>query len=485
MSRKRKEKNVKSVDLSDASQLQPTKDPPENDYSGADPENDCSAAEPGSTTVLGIGSDFDASVEHLPLDMSKVSFPASVLAGADVHSAQITITILTTSNQGDTTNETRQFTTFKSGIRKAAEWLKENKVQGIIMESTGKYWKSPYDLLRNQGIRCVLANARHVKNVPGRKTDTSDSLWLAFLLRAGLVRENFVPSKKIQNLRVLSRFRLSVVDSIVSIKNEIHGLLTECGYRLSLVMTDVSGATGRLVVNCIINGLKPESILAQVKSKIGYRLKASTEDFLEALQGDLSKETLFVLNSLKNSLLAQEALLDSTEQELFVELADYMPMIRLLETIPGVSKVAAATLIVETGGDMSQFKSAEALSSWGGMCPGNNESAGKRKSSRTLKGNRYLRRILCETAQAAAKTDCYFRQKYKNISLRRGKKRAIIAIGHKMLIVIYHMLTKMEPYKDKTVNYEELVLKKNAARWIKKLAEYGYITPPDQAREVA
>jgi transposase len=383
------------------------------------------------------------------------------VAGIDVHGKRLTVTILKTGDDGESTHETREFSAFKKGIRELADWLGENEVAIVVMESTGVYWRSPYDSLRNRGVHRVVVNAMAVKNAPGRKTDTDDSLWLAVLVRAALLRPSLIPSDEIVGFRNLARFRQKMVDTNSSMRNGIHKILSDCGFRLEMIMTDISGKTGSVVIDGLIDGLSPREILLKVTSTVGYGLKATKEDFPLALEGNLTEESYFVLKELRLMSGVREAEIAKTEREPLSRLRlKHGPVLRLLETIPGVSETAAAILWVELGGDIDAFKSAGSMAKWAGMCPGDNESAGKRRSGRTRPGNKYLRRILCEVAQAAVKTRCYYMEKYKSLCMRRGRKRSIIAIGHKILVAIYHMVKKNVPYEDKSVNFEELMVKK-------------------------
>jgi transposase len=394
------------------------------------------------------------------------------VAGLDVHNEQITATIIHTADDGSTTHETLEFSTFKSGIRKLAAWILENKVEETVMESTGIYWRSPYDLLANQGVSCFVVNARFVKMLEGHKTDVEDSQWLAMLARSNLLRKSFVPSREMADLRALARLRQKNVNSTTAVKNRIHKFLCDVGFRVSTVVTDITGRTGRIILDDLLAGFLPATILGHIKNTVGYKLKAKQEDFLLALEGEMSNVSKFCLKELLDGLDSLVSARARMEAMLFASLKRFEPELRLLETIPGVSHIAAAILLVEIGGDITQFRNSDALSSWAGMCPGNNESAGKRKSSRTLKANVYLRRILCEIAHAAVKTQCYYKEKFNTLQLRRGRKRAIFAIGHKILVTVYHMLTRLEPYKDKTVDLQQLMVKKNAPRWVKMLLQY-------------
>jgi hypothetical protein len=253
--------------------------------------------------------------------------------------------------------------------------------------------------------------------------------------------------------------------------------LTKAGFNVAQVATDVFGKTGMMIIEGLLAGKKPIIILHIIEETMGYRLSAPKETLLDALEGTMSELTRDSIRSLLDIISFVSGKLAELDKKLEQSLINggFLPEIELLETIPGISRIAAIILLVELGGDLTDFRSADAFASWAGMCPGHNESAGKRKDCRTRPGNRYLRRILCEIANAAVKTKCYFKEKFQSLKVRRGFKRAKVAIGHKILRVVYHMLIKCEPYKDRLVDYQEMVTKKNAPRWLRNLKKYNII----------
>jgi transposase len=402
-----------------------------------------------------------------------MEFPNIVpnIVGLDVHSRQITACFLTTDESGENVTEFAEFRTFKSGIVALTNWIKERSPEAVIMESTGIYWKSPRDLLYNSGIKCMVVNARHVKNVPGRKTDIADSQWLAMLGRAGLLRASFVPTPEFSKLRQVSRYRQQAVTMLSSEKNRLYKTLTESGVRLGHVVSDLSGQSARRMVEAIIDGATPLEALALATT----RLKASQDDILLALEGNVTETDQFLLKTILDHVKYLESEINQLDRKLLNDLKPCQSILELLQTMPGVDVMAAAMILVEIGPDMTEFGSADRLVSWAGMCPGNNESAGKRKSGRTTKGNGWLRRVLCEVANAAAKTQSYFQQKFKNLVVRRGRKRTIIALAHKILRIMYYLISRKEPYKDRTVDYQALVAKKNAPRWIAALKKFNLL----------
>ena len=395
------------------------------------------------------------------------------VVGLDIHQAQVTACALIEEPDGTTRIEQRQFGGFKRDRRELADWVASLRPDEVVMESTGIYWKSPYAALEAVGIRAKVVNARHVKNVPGRKTDVGDAHWLATLARAGLLRGSFVPPAKQRELRLIARQRQKLVGQLASEKNRLHKVLTDSGVRLAVVVSDLHGQSARAMVKAIIAGQPPQEVL-KLASR---RLKASREELFDALQGDLTASHLFVLDELMRHIEEIEARIARFDARLLSELESERNTLALLQTIPGVDLIGAAMLLIEIGTDMDAFGSADRLASWVGICPGNNESAGKRKSGHVRKGNLYVRRLLCEFAHAASRTTSVFKSKFQSLVVRRGYKRAIIAIGHKILRTIFFMLKRREHYRDCATDYEALSVQRNAPRWIKALTKFGFIAP--------
>ena len=395
--------------------------------------------------------------------------------GLDVHQAQITACAIIQESDGTTRVEQRQFGAFKRDRRELAAWAASFKPDQVVMESTGIYWKSPYAALETAGVCALVVNARHVKNAPGRKTDIGDAQWLATLARAGLLHGSFVPPAKLRELRLVSRQRQKLVGQLSSEKNRLHKLLTDSGIRLGVVVSDIHGQSARAMVKAIIAGQQPHEVL-HLASR---RLKATREELFDALQGELTANHRFVLDEIMCHIEEIEARIARFDARLLDELKDENNKLALLQTLPGVDLIGAAMLLVEIGTDMNAFGSADRLSSWVGICPGNNESAGKRKSGRVRKGNLYVRRLLCEFAHAASRTKSVFHSKFQSLLVRRGYKRSIVAIAHKLLRTIYFMLSRGEHYRDSAADYEALSAQRNAPRWIKTLIRFGYIPKPN------
>jgi len=394
--------------------------------------------------------------------------------GLDVHQAQITACAIIEQPDGRTRIEQRQFGAFKRDRRALAEWAASLAPDAVVMESTGIYWKSPYAALEAVGIRAQVVNARHVKNVPGRKTDIGDAQWLATLARAGLLRGSFVPPAQLRELRLISRQRQKLVGQLASEKNRLHKVLTDGGIRLGVVVSDLHGQSARAMVKAIVAAQPPHEVL-KLASR---RLRASREELFDALQGELTASHRFVLDELMWHIEEIEARIARFDARLLAGLASEQNALTLLQTLPGVDLIGAAMLLVEIGTDMEAFGSADRLASWVGICPSNNESAGKHKSGRVRKGNLYVRRLLCEFAHAASRTKSVFQSKFQSLIVRRGHKRSIVALAHKLLRTIFFMLKRGVHYRDSATDYEALSVQRNAPRWIKTLIRFGFIPKP-------
>ena len=390
--------------------------------------------------------------------------------GLDVHLAVIHVCVILQEPGCEPAVYRRQFGAFQRDRRAMAEWIAGFAPDTVVMESTGIYWKSPYAALEQVGIRALVVNAQHVKKVPGRKTDTSDAEWLAMLARAGLLRGSFIPPEPLRNLRQISRYHQRTTAMLAAEKNRLVRLLSDAGIRLTAVVSDPHGVAARALIDCLLEGGTPEQAL-----RYAGRLKAPREELLASLQGKLSEEHLFVARLIRQHIATLETQLADLEHRLFDKLKPYEAAVQLLLTIPGIDRLSAAKLLVEIGVDMAAFGTADRLAKWAGVCPGNHESAGKRKRGKTAPGNRYVRAILCEIAWAASRTTSQFKSHFQGLVIRRGTKRAIIAIAHKVLKTVFVLLSRQVPYRDSTIDYQALVVKRNAPRWIRQLKKFGYL----------
>ena len=391
------------------------------------------------------------------------------VAGIDVHRMLHVVTVLIEQPDGSMERQTRQFGGFRRDCRALAAWLTELEVELVVMESTGIYWKSVFSHLERAGIRAWVVNAHFIKHVPGRKTDMADSEWLAVLARFGLVRASFIPPQDLRELRLVSRYRRKLAAMGASEVNRLHKVLDDAGIKLGAVVSDINGVSARAMVKGLIEQQGIEQLLALARG----RLQLKREDLAASLEGDLSARHLFVLGHLHTHIETLQSELAALDAYLLDAMQPYAWAHRLLQTIPGIDAIAAALILIEIGDDMSRFGCAERLAAWAALCPGNNESAGKRKSGRTRKGNAIIRFILCECANAARMTKSTLAAKYKSLMVRKSHKKAIVALAHKMIRLIYLLLTRGQPYIDQGVDYAAMSAKKNAPRWIRQLALIG------------
>lgn len=362
--------------------------------------------------------------------------------GLDVHKDTVVATI-----QGkDIQTSTKIYSTFTAGLEELKSWLKENKITHVAMESTGVYWKRVINILGEE-FKIILVNARHIKNVPGQKTDKKDSKWITKLLLSGLLKGSFIPNKTISALRELTRYRTRLREMVASEKNRFLKTLEGTNIKLSRVLTDVFCTTGRKIIKHIL-----EEETYKVSELLGYihkGVKASQEDILQALEGKIDGAQGYLLKAIMTHIEELEGKIENFSKEIEKISEPYREELELLKTIPGVGENIAVCIISEIGVDMGQFASHKHLASWAGISPGNNESAGKNRSGRIRQGNKWLKTKLVEGAWSAMHSkETYFQSKYRSLVRRKGPKKAIIALGHKILIAAYHIIKDKKSYKE-------------------------------------
>ena len=366
--------------------------------------------------------------------------------GLDVHQATVVACLLVVRKDGKVQKQLRTFGTTTRELLSLRQWLASEGCTHVAMESTGVYWKPIYAVLEGGELEIIVANAQQVKKVPGRKTDLKDAEWLAELLCHGLLRSSFIPPVPIRELRDLTRYRRKLVEARSAERNRLLKLLESANIKLASVATDVFGVSGRRMLEALIEGTTSLPEMAQL-AKGKLRNKIPQLEF--ALEGRLQEHHRFLLRLQQNRLDAIEADVAVLEQRIQQRLQPYASQLKLLQEIPGIDLTLAAVIIAELGVDMTVFQSVSQMASWAGVCPGNNESAGKRKSSRIPRGNVYLKTALVEAANAAARAKgTYLRDKFYRLKARRGYKRAAVAIAHKILVSIYHMLSQNVSYND-------------------------------------
>ena len=392
--------------------------------------------------------------------------------GLDVHKETV-VACLRVVSGGEVVREVRTFETTTASLMALSEWLAENGCTHVAMEATGVYWKPVWHILDDGDFQLILANAAHVKNVPGRKTDVNDATWLADLLAHGLIRASFVPDTQTQELRTLLRTRKQLVREKSSHILRVQKTLEDANIKLDSVITDVIGMSGRAMIEALIAG---ESNPAKLARLANYRLKVSQEKLREALRGRVTKHHRFLLRLHLNQIDALDASIATIDQQVEAGIAPFRVAVELVTSIPGVSDLGAQVIVSEIGTDMSRFPSDGHLISWAGICPRNDESAGKRRSNRLRKGAPWLKTTLVQCAWAAVrKKDSYLKAQFLRIKARRGPKKAIMAVAASILTAIYHMLKHGTLYQDLGSNHFQSRSKgQQTKRLVKRLADLGY-----------
>jgi len=392
--------------------------------------------------------------------------------GLDVHQATVVACLLISLAKGKVKKVIRTFGTTTRELLTLRDWLLSEGCTHVAMESTGVYWKPVYALLEGS-FEIVVANAQQIKKVPGRKTDVKDAEWIADLLRHGLLRPSFVPPQPIRELRDLLRYRRKLVESQTGERNHLLKLLEGANIKLASVATDVFGVSGQLMLDALLEGTQTPQEMAELAKG---RMREKIPQLELALEGRLQEHHRFLLRLQRRRLQQVEKDLAELEQRIFEKLQPYAPQHTLLLEIPGVDRILAAVIIAELGIDMSVFGSASQAASWAGVCPGNDESAGKRRSGRTSPGNIYLKTALVEAANAAARAKgTYLREKFYRLKARRGHKRAAIGIAHKILVAAYHMLSDQVSYNDLGDAYLDKLSKTQLTRsLVRRLDRLGY-----------
>lgn len=373
----------------------------------------------------------------------KVIYP--ICCGIDVHKTFLVGTVISTTNGVQPHYQKKRFSTYNSDLHRFADWLYSNNCLDVCMESTGKYWVPVFNILEERGIRVTIANPKWVKSVKGNKDDTKDSKWIGDLFRLGLVPGSFIPSKDIRILREFTRYRYKLTSMKSSEKNRFQNAFTVCNVALDSVVSDMFGKSATAITDYLISEdtFNPEYCVSLLQRS----LKKKSESVLESIEGySITQEQKLRMRIVRSHLNYIENLISQIDSVIDSMVSKHESLISLLRTIPGVDRNSAITIISEIGNDMSQFGSSKRLCCWAGLTPGNNESAGKKKSVRITRAGVYLKPALVQVAHAAVKAtdNSYYRLKYEQISKRRGKKRAIIAIARMILTAIFQMMTTGE-----------------------------------------
>ena len=396
----------------------------------------------------------------------------SCCAGLDVHKESIEACVRRIEPNGRSHQDTQHWGTMTTELLAMADWMTAQGVTHVAMESTGVFWKPIFNILENR-FTVLLVNARHIKQVPGRKSDVRDCQWIAQLLQHGLLKGSFIPPRCQRDLRDLTRYRTQLADEKVRTANRIHKVLEDANIKLSSVATDVLGVSGRAMLKALIQGEEDPVKLADLARR---RLRGKIPQLEKALQGHLTDHHRFMLQLLWKQLAEQEELIDELSGRIEKQTRALAAEIGRLDAIPGVDRRVAEVVLAEVGANMQPFPSHENLASWAGMCPGNEESAGKRQRRRITPGNRWLKRTLAQAAWAASHVkNSYLAAQYRRLASRRGKKRALIAVAHSMLVIVYHMLKAGTDYADLRGDFFDHLEPKRLTRYyITRLQRLGY-----------
>lgn len=419
----------------------------------------------------------------------KVTYPTC--CGVDVHKSFLVATIIKTTGGIEPSYQKKRFSTFNNSILDFKSWLLENECHDVCMESTGKYWVPVFNLLEDQ-INVTIANPKWVKAVKGNKDDTKDSKWIGDLFRLGLVKGSYIPCKSIRILREYTRYRYKLVSCRSSEKNRYQNALTVCNVALDSVVSDIFGKSSSSIIDYLLEQSGTTINHEEIASKLLKRLKSKEDAVIESIEGyqmtDSQKYRMRLVHAHMDYITAEINDVDKQIESLISSVPDYVKAIQLLTTIPGVKHDSTITIISEIGIDMSQFCNSKRLCCWAGLTPGNNESAGKKKSVSITRAGVYLKPALVQCAHAAVKSDKspYYKKKYESLVKRRGKKRAIIAIARMILTAIYQMLSTGEVWNPSDLYKIDMpapLVEKQKAKAIKqakKLLQKEGLLPPDE-----
>jgi transposase len=392
-------------------------------------------------------------------------------AGLDVHKDTVEACVRRVEKEGRLYQQTRHWGTMTRELVAMAEWLRGEGVTQVAMESTGVYWKPIFNILESD-FQVLLVNAKDLKHVPGHKTDVKDCQWIAQLLQHGLLKGSFIPPRGQRELRDLTRQRAQVMGEHSRISNRIQKVLEDANIKLGSVASDVVGASGRLMLQAIIGGETNPEVLADMAKQ---RLREKIPQLQQALAGKITEHHRWLLGLLWDQLRSSETFLARLDERIEQLTRPQQPVLEKLDAIPGIDRRVAEVLLAEIGADMTPFPSHGHLASWAGICPGNNESAGKKRSGKTTKGSRWLRQALVQAAWAAShKKDSYFQAHAQNLMRRRGRKRGLVAVAHSLLLVLYHMLKEGTEYRDLGPDFLDRIRSEHLTRFhIQRLQQLG------------
>ena len=405
------------------------------------------------------------------------------VAGLDVHKKVIVACIRFLLADGSWHVEKRSFGTMTADLLALSDWLLSHEISHVAMESTGEYWKPVFNILENN-FEVIIVNAQHISKVPGRKTDQSDAEWIAELMQYGLLKASFVPPLGQRELRELTRYRSTFVRERATLANRVQKALESANIKLASVASDVMGVSGRAMLKAIIEGEATPGEMAELAKG---RLREKREDLNKALEGRVKPHHRFVLSELLCQIDNLDEAIARFDEQIEEYCRPFEQAVTQLDTIPGVARQTAEVIVSEIGIDMSRFPTADHLAAWAGVAPGSNESAGKRRSGKTRPGNKALRAALNQAAHGAAHTkNTYLAAQYRRLAARRGKKKAIVAVMHSILVISYHLIQRNEPYRELGGDYfDKQKPEATAKRLVKRLESLGFLVSLQSSLPVA
>jgi transposase len=393
--------------------------------------------------------------------------------GLDVHKKSVVACVLITADDGTVQREIRTYATMTADLLMLRDWLASLDIRAVALESTGVFWHPLYNILEDDAWTIILVNAHHIKAVPGRKTDVKDSEWLADLLRHGLLKASFIPPAPIRELRELTRYRKTLVQERAAEINRLQKVLESANLKLAAVATDILGKSGRAMLEALVQGQEDPQLLSALARG---RLRPKIPQLQQALHGRVQAHHRFLFSQILAHIDFLDQAIATVYRKVEECLAPFAEAVALLQTIPCVNAIAAAVIVAEIGTDMSRFPSAKHLASWAGVCPGNRQSGGKRLSGTATKGDVWLRAVLGEIAVSIARSrGTYLHAQYHRIARRRGKPKAVWAVAHSIIVIIYHILSAKQAYQDLGEEYfERLEAPRLERHHVRRLEQLGY-----------
>lgn len=402
--------------------------------------------------------------------MIKMQAIYKICCGIDVHKMKL-VSCLKKGNK----QEIREYGAKPKEIKEMCKWLKEEKCEMVAMESTASYWKPLYNIFELEGVNAIVVNSKDMKNVPGKKTDVKDAEWIADLLKHGLLKASYIPDREQRELREATRYRKSLTEERARELNRLQKMLEGANIKIASILSDVTSQSCRNLIDYVIEN-EDEIDIEKASKLVSKQVKARIEDIVDAMNGSITQFQKILIKEVLEHIDDMTKRIERMNKIVEEYMKKYEEEIKKLVEIPGIGKTSSQIILAEIGKDMARFPTEAHISSWCGLCPGNNESAGKRRSGKTRKGNKTLKSILVQCAKSAVKNkDTFYYAQYQRLMVRKGKNRATVAVAHSMLISIYYMLKNNVEYNDLGSNfYNQFNTQKKANSYIKKLEQLGY-----------